>query len=136
MKCLLMYEAGRAKGNTPCLSLGCLGSGTCGAGGHGRRGRTWERPVKGFIGVVGVLKCVFVLRATVVGGVRLTRPLLPLSPAKRRRIFQTDTLGSTTTVPLLRGGCQLSFSRFRARGLLGDLWASMTAGGRWAWASG
>ena len=71
-----------------------------------------EGPEKGFIGVIGVLKCVFVLRVTVVGGIRLVRPLPPFSPAGCRRIFQTDALGSTTTAPLLGGSRQLSFSNF------------------------
>ena len=52
------------------------------------------------------------------------------------RIFQMDALGSTTMAPLLGGGRQLSFSLPRVRGLLGDLWASLTARGRWAWGGG
>ena len=133
MKCLPMYRGrGGVKGNTLCPSLGCLGSITSGAGGHSRRGRTRERPIKGFVGVIGVLKCVFILQVTAIGGIRLIRSFSLLSPAGYGRIFQTVTLGSTTTAPLLGGGCQLSFSGFRARGLLGDLRASLTAGGRWA----
>ena len=92
-----------------------------------------NRPVKGFVGVIGVFKRVFILRAAVVGGIGLIRPLPPLSPAGCGRIFQMDALGSTTTALLLGDGRQLSISNFRVRGLLGDLRASRTARGRWAW---
>ena len=91
-----------------------------------------KRSVKGFVGVNGVFKRVFILWAAVVGGIRLIRPLTPLSPAGCGRIFQMDARGSTTTAPLLGDGCQLSFSCFQARGLLGNLGASLTARGRWA----
>ena len=92
-----------------------------------------RKALKGFVGVIRVLKHVFVLRATVIGGIRLIRPFSLLSPAGCRRVFQMDALGSTTTVPLLGGGRQLSFSCSRVRGLLGDLRPSLTARGRWAW---
>ena len=137
MKCLTMYRGrGGAKRNTVRPSLGWLGSVTSGAGGHGRWGRTQERPVKGFVGVIGVLKCVFILRVTAIGGIRLIRLFSLLSPTRCRRIFQTDALGSTTAALLLGGGCQLGFSHFRVRGLLGNLPASLTARGRWAWEGG
>ena len=67
---------------------------------------------------------------------RWIRPFSLLSPARCRRIFQTDALGSTTMTPLLGGGRQLNFSHSQARGLLSDFQVSLTARGRWAWGGG